>query len=93
MWCLDYHMLPIYCTHTVGEVPPLLESNGDLLPISSLRYRQKLINQAIPNGLGHLWHNACHSGDAHSVTRGNGGVGVTSCQVSKINDIVMFIKI
>jgi len=72
----------------IGVVPPLLEANGDLLPISSLWHRQKLIHQAIPNGLGHLWHNACHMGDALSITRSNGGVGVTSCQVSERNYII-----
>lgn len=81
-WCLDFHMFPIVGSHTVGEVPHLLEAQGDLLPISSLWYWQKCIHPAVPNGLGHIWHNVCHSGDANTVTGSNGGIEVSSCQVT-----------
>lgn len=85
-------MLSVHCSHAVGEVPPLLKAQGDFLPISGLWYGQKFIHEAVPNGLGHIWHNVCHSGDAHPVTGGNGGVGITSCQVSEIMISVLSIK-
>jgi len=79
------HMLPIDCADAIWEVPELMETFSDLLPISGCRYWHVLRDQTVSDGCDHTMHNTNHCREAYAVTEAQASEGVSRGKISAIH--------
>lgn len=73
---INYNMLPINCSSTIGKISALKEIVGNFFPARSIWNRQDLLRQSIPDCSASFAYDAADCAASYPIPKRHSGLAV-----------------